>query len=215
MFYIIYQITNLINGKIYVGFHKTNNLDDSYMGSGKKLIRAIKKYGVERFKKEYLYFCETYENMLSMEADIVNEEFVLREDTYNIVIGGGGGSTSLTNGFLGKHHNKKSKELKSILIKEYHSNMTLEERKRINQRIKDSLRRIEYNHATFSGRKHRDESKKMIGKENSKHQKGSGNSQFGTCWIYSLEKRSNKKIRNEDLNCYLEQGWIAGRKMKF
>jgi hypothetical protein len=44
MFYIIYKITNKINGKIYIGKHQTKDVQDSYMGSGKRLRYAIKKY---------------------------------------------------------------------------------------------------------------------------------------------------------------------------
>ena len=44
-FHTVYQATNLINNKIYVGAHSTDELDDNYYGSGTNIARAIEKYG--------------------------------------------------------------------------------------------------------------------------------------------------------------------------
>lgn len=91
MYYLIYKITNNVNNKIYIGKHQTENKDDDYMGSGKIIKRAIEKYGIDKFTKEILYECNSLEEMNEKEAEIVDEEFVARLDTYNIKLGGQGG----------------------------------------------------------------------------------------------------------------------------
>lgn len=58
------------------------------MGSGVRIIRAIKKYGIENFEKTVLFECKSFEEMNAKEAEIVNEEFISRDDVYNIVLGG-------------------------------------------------------------------------------------------------------------------------------
>lgn len=94
MFYI-YRITNLINGKTYIGQHKYKTLDDGYMGSGKLLKRAYKKYGIENFKKEIICKNVQYKETIDdMERFYIKKE---REQNpfgcYNITDGGQGGCT--------------------------------------------------------------------------------------------------------------------------
>lgn len=91
MYYYVYEIKNEINGKIYIGVHRTKDLNDGYMGSGKILKQAINKYGIESFSKTILEFFDSYEEALSKEQEIVTEEFLSREDTYNMKCGGNGG----------------------------------------------------------------------------------------------------------------------------
>jgi len=45
-----------VNGKIYIGMHETNDLEDDYMGSGKLLRYAKEKYGIENFTFKVLMF---------------------------------------------------------------------------------------------------------------------------------------------------------------
>lgn len=67
----------------------------------------------------------------------------------------------------------------------------------------------------FYNKKHTRESKDKIGRANAINQKGKRNSQYGTCWIYNLDLKENKKIHRFELKDWVKQGWIAGRKMLF
>ena len=89
VFNYFYKITNTINNKYYYGIHKTNNLDDGYMGSGKRLKYAFKKYGIENFKKDILKYFDTYEKLLKYECDVVTEKLVNDNNCYNLTIGSG------------------------------------------------------------------------------------------------------------------------------
>ena len=87
MHYLVYQITNLLNGKQYIGAHKTENKDDGYMGSGKVLKRAVKKYGLDNFRKDILFEATSAEEMFTKEKELV----MLGPQSYNIKNGGYGG----------------------------------------------------------------------------------------------------------------------------
>lgn len=111
--YIVYQITNQINNKIYVGVHKTNNPNDSYMGSGKLIKLAIKKHGLCNFTKTILFEYDNKEDAYSKEKEIVNEEYVSKENTYNLNLGGACGRNI-------EIHRHETREKISISITEWH-----------------------------------------------------------------------------------------------
>lgn len=104
--YIVYCTTNVINGKIYIGVHKTENPEvfDGYYGNGicngydlkhpkTAFAHAIKKYGFKSFVRSILHIFDSEEEAYSMEATIVNEDFVKLDTNYNSILGGksGGG----------------------------------------------------------------------------------------------------------------------------
>lgn len=89
--FIVYKVTNQLNQKYYIGVHKTNNPSDSYMGSGRAIRIALKKYGRENFTKEILYITENKDEAYQKEKDLTIEYF--KPDNYNMRRGGVGGFT--------------------------------------------------------------------------------------------------------------------------
>jgi group I intron endonuclease len=90
--WILYQTTNLINSKIYVGVHKVKNTSKSrtYLGSGDGLRAAIEKYGRKNFTRVTLAEFSCSEDAYLAEEKMVTEEFIKRPDSYNMKIGGMG-----------------------------------------------------------------------------------------------------------------------------
>ena len=91
----IYKITNLVNGKYYIGKRHNKSQDplhDGYYGSGVAITKAIKKYGKENFKKEILAYCDTIEDLNSLEKQIITLDIVNDPMSYNMMGGGVGGS---------------------------------------------------------------------------------------------------------------------------
>lgn len=89
--YCVYCISNLINGKTYVGQHKTDNLNDSYMGSGLCITSAIKKYGKENFSKSILAITSVKKNVDVLERIFIKLYRELGKAEYNVANGGTGG----------------------------------------------------------------------------------------------------------------------------
>lgn len=102
IFHIVYETINTINNKIYIGVHQTATLEfDGYLANGiyinqpKTYInghtlmqKAVQKYGTSAFKRTTLKIFDNRQDALDLERWLVDEEFVKRPDTYNMVLGG-------------------------------------------------------------------------------------------------------------------------------
>lgn len=213
-YYTIYRTTNTINNKIYIGKHQTEDLEDGYLGSGKILKRAINLYGEDKFESEILYIFESKIEMDKMEAEIVDAEFVKREDTYNIKLGGEGGFDHINYVDIVGRKEKNRKAGRASAKKNWANPEFV---KMIKEKASNTFKRLHkeglLNSSRFKDKKHTEETKKkMSGKT---HQKGSGNSNYGKCWIYNKELKESKSVKKENLEFWLNKGWIRGRKIKF
>ena len=84
----LYKITNMLTNQYYYGIHTTYNLDDGYMGSGKRLKKDQKKLGINNFKKEFVEFFEDDTALRNAEKTLVNINMLNDPLCYNISIGG-------------------------------------------------------------------------------------------------------------------------------
>lgn len=132
---VIYKVTNLINGMIYVGQDTKNR--ESYYGSGLLIKRAIAKYGKENFKREILEHCNTKDELNAREVFWI-KQLKAKENGYNICSGGQGQNTNeikekfsksragINNTMFGKKH---TDEVKQTISKKNKGRKRTEEQK--------------------------------------------------------------------------------------
>lgn len=120
MIHSVYRTTNLINQKYYIGKHSSEDPNDGYLGSGKALQQAIKKYGIDKFNKEVLFLFDNEIDAYNKETDILEELDGVKDPLcYNLCYGGVGfwkGSThseetrqKISEGNRGKKRSEEAK----------------------------------------------------------------------------------------------------------
>jgi group I intron endonuclease len=200
-YHFLYKTTNLLNGKFYIGIHSTNNLNDGYLGSGKRLKYSINKYGKENFKIEILEFFESRNLLVEKEMVLVNDVLLKNPLCMNLKPGGNGGT-------CGEEHILKLKKGASNHQKKMWKNNDY--RNKIIEVIRNTminnhrLGKIKYD--TFTGKKHTEISKRKMSDSKKGRGIGENNSQFGTMWI--TNGIENKKIKKSDI---IPNNWKKGR----
>jgi hypothetical protein len=211
-FFTVYQTTHLSTGRIYIGCHKTRDLNDNYLGSGKRLRYAIAKYGLDDFQKIILFVFDNADEMFSKERELVNHEFISRKDTFNLRIGGEGGfdylnRTGLSVSDAGREGARRVARVLFLKQKEAFEKDP-SKRERWIKKLSEANKGMQ---GTFTGKKHTDEAKRLIGSKNSILQVGEKNSRFGSVWI--TDGSASKSINQSELDRWLALGWLKGRKM--
>lgn len=213
MYFTVYKITNLKNSKFYIGCHKTNNIDDDYVGSGRLIKLAIQKYGIKNFKKEILFVFKNENDMFSKEKNLIKE----LKPEYNLHKGGNGGweyvnSRNLSIRFyLSKESNRRAQ----ASLRELRKEKSFQEK--INKKIINTTNFKKEKGLINPGffKNHKLSSKMMIGKKNSEKQSGELNSNYGKKWIYNEEMQKSISVPKTEVDRYISSGWKLGRKIKW
>jgi len=191
---IIYKTINLINGKIYIGQDSKNN--PNYLGSGKKLKYAFKKYGIENFKKMIIEECTSIKELNEREKYWIKKLNTTNHNIgYNVSFGGQSGwmiglkhseetkrGFSLNrkgkligekNGMYGKKHSEEAKKKMGVPKIGEHNGMY--GKKHSDKTIKRMSESLTGNKNPFYGKKHSDKTIKRMS-ELAKNRKRNPNS---------------------------------------
>lgn len=105
----IYITTNLINGKVYIG--QSRYSDPTYLGSGKLIVKAIRKYGKENFTKKILE--SILDESLLDSREIFWITFYRKKgfELYNVQDGGRGWSKKVLDEYWRSRREKEHEEI--------------------------------------------------------------------------------------------------------
>lgn len=202
--FYLYEIRNLLDNKIYIGAHSTNNMDDGYMGSGSRIINAIKKYGKENFVKTILETFRDEDSMFNREKEIVNKSFILRADTYNIAVGGVDGWTK-SNRIMAE-----KRKTDPIWLEAKRKNISLGVKRAMSEgkcrctSREFNLLRVEKSRTPESIAKRKSTYAK------NRHQQGENHALYGRLALHQ-ENIGWKWVQKELVDDYLASGWSRGK----
>ena len=227
MHYIIYQITCKTTSKIYIGKHQTKDVNDGYMGSGKDLGHAKKMYGLGNFTKQILHIFKTEEEMNLMEAELVTEEFCLREDTFNICPGGKGGWGYVNINKLNGTHKAAEKRKELMNDDSWKSNwisVKIQGHQKFKEKYPDRVKQIAKNAANAVIAKYGNINpgilamnseeatiKRSLTRKNKKFQQGPNNSQYGKRRIKNETTMEYTTVSQEEFDYWTLRGWVPGK----
>ena len=203
-YHYLYKTTNLITGRYYYGMHSTNNLNNSYMGSGDLIRKSLKKYGRDNHIIEILEYCNSRNELSKKEKQLINIYEVSKKNCMNLKIGGDGGFVSE------EHKNKFIEASKKTRFKSEDNPSYYKDKDMLRERF-EKLRKdgkLSKNNKGFLGKSHSEESKRKIGESNKGKGISKNNAQFGSCWI--TNGFDNKKIKKNEI---IPNGWYYGRKL--
>ena len=209
MFYYLYKITNKLNGMYYIGVHQTKNLNDGYMGSGTLIQEAIEKYGSENFEKEILEFFNNSKDMYSREKEIVNNEFINNNQTYNMIVGGYGLTSEVAKQIGSLDHVRK---IRAQTMREVDNKLWKdpERKKQIRQNFS-----IYWNSAEL--RKKQSDKMTRVNNENWKNPEyieKQRADRLGTVFIINIDTGKKKRIWPSELIKYPSDKWLMSKKLK-
>lgn len=199
--YILYKIINKVNNKFYIGVHKTTNIHDDYFGSGNYIKAAIKKHGINNFKKEILDIFTNAKKAYKKERELVNEELIRNKNCYNIKIGGRGGFDHIKK--AGLHKSSKGKKIiYNPLTNEQTKVKPKDLKKYLNSGWKLGFRPSSLKLMSESGK---------VKLQSPEHRKKNSQSKKNTYFMYNQNLNTHKFVKKHLKNIFLKKGWILAK----
>ena len=199
--------------------HSTDDLEDGYVGSGKRLWYSINKYGLENHKCEILEFLDSREDLKKREAEVVNEELLSDALCMNLKFGGEGGwehqnsnsELQRSKGFRGNETMVKRHEANGEWSKEFRNKISAANKEQWVNGVRvpssaEHLAKMTTLAQSDSAKAKRKETFKATG-----HMQGEKNPMFNKCWVFKRDLKENKVINKIELDSYLNTGWEKGK----
>lgn len=235
MIHYVYRIQLLkgsLAGKYYIGQHRTNDINDGYVGSGTILRNYYKVYGAkegETFTKDILQYCSSIAELNKVEKALIADKYETDSDCINLIAGGRGKGFSeetrrkISEANKGREITEEERQRISQTLKGHP--VPAETRALISQHVKEKCKDPEHRKKVSEAQKHR----KPISEE-TRRKLSEVNKGRTCCWRgkkmpqYVKEKMSKsqkgkvainngtdiKRVEPSELEYYLSKGWMRG-----
>ena len=214
----VYLTTNLLNGKFYVGYHKTDCPNDRYLGSGVYIQRAIRVYGRQAFRKKVLFCFDDESAALLKEVEVIQS---FRGNPLCMNYSSTGREGGMPEDFgkrisMAKLGKKRPPHVGLAVAEANRKRVGWHHSEEVRRRISESNVRAEpsrIRNPWNKGKHWTGEIRDRLSAAASQRT-GNRNGAFGKTCIHNPETKQRKRVLPEYLNAWLSQGWSLGFSMK-
>lgn len=212
---IVYKVTNVKNGKVYIGKSHSKtpyrrwrlHVLEAGRGSKRYFCNAIRKYGTDAFTIEVIYQAKTAYELSRMETFfIVLHQSYVPANGYNMTMGGDGRKQSSEERrmrsvrsprwMLGKHHPEETREKLSRAVS----------------------KAITGENNPFFGKHHSEETREKLSAQRRgvvpNAQALAAKAIHGTVWMYNPSTLVAQHVKPENISQFVADGWLNGRGSK-
>lgn len=194
--HFIYRTTCLITNRFYLGMHSTDDLNDGYLGSGRRIVRSISKHGVDNHIREILDILPDRKSLREREKQIITDELLNDPLCMNLARGGEGGWDYINENHLSPVHDRSHPSYEKMVA-------GIPQANRHPSRKETNIKNLK---GGMKGKHHSECAKQNM----SIAQMGKKNSQFGTVWMTHPDHGS-RKFAKDAIDVQITLGWRLGR----
>lgn len=104
-YHFTYKTVCTVSNSYYFGIHSTDDMNDGYLGSGRRLVRSVKLHGKASHRREVIAYFPDRKSLIEAEEHLITTSMLADKACMNMIPGG-----HVSSGMTGRKHSEETKK---------------------------------------------------------------------------------------------------------